>query len=88
MADHLGFGDDIPTSLLLEYLDSEYGRTPSYPRHKTLITILKKNLPCTQHDRAREPLGLPPRRERSCVIATSKKDAKTWWNENIRHPQV
>ena len=88
MADHLGFGDDIPTSLLLAFLDAEYGRTPSFPRHKTLITILKKNLDFIQHDRNRDLLGLPPRRERSCVFSKSEKAAKLWWNTHIKHPRV
>jgi hypothetical protein len=88
MADNLGFGDDIPTSLLLTYLQHEFRTTPSYPRHKTVLAILKKNIAVlTQHDRVRDALGVPPKRERSICIGTSLEATREWWNETMKRPR-
>ena len=88
MADNLGFGDDIPTSLLLAYMQHEFRSTPSFPRHKQLLAILKKNISIlVQHDRVRDHLGLPPKRERSINIGTSLVSARVWWNEAIKRPR-
>ena len=39
----------------------EFRSTPSFPRHKQLLAILKKNISIlVQHDRVRDHLGLPP----------------------------
>ena len=50
IADHLGFGDDIPHSLLLAFPAPEYARTPSFPRPKTLHPIPNTTLDFIQTD--------------------------------------
>ena len=88
MDDHLRFGDDIPTSLLLSYIESEFKQTASFPKHKSIATILKKNIGCmVQHDKQRALLGFPGKRERSICIGTTHVDTRIWWNEHVGRPK-
>jgi hypothetical protein len=64
-------GMAIPTSLLVNYVKSEYGKTPGFPRDNAITQILKKHVSVATQADSSHFLGCPPKRERMITIGQS-----------------